>query len=130
MNLEKLLNLILSNPDKIKIEYTCVNGQESLKVNGKEISEEKFDDSPILERVEYHKQVLNELDDCLFMEIMDVLKSCNTDFNKVNDLMEQEHYNKQEAEQVTAWMDKIENIIIGLIRDKIEHLTEILNQLI
>ena len=41
MNLEKFLELVLTNPDNISIQYSNINGEEKLIVNGKDLSKEE-----------------------------------------------------------------------------------------
>lgn len=69
MNFEKLFDLILANPDNISITYSNINGKETLKVNGKEVNE--FDDSQIKEDIAHYKEIIDKLDSCIFVEVLE-----------------------------------------------------------
>ena len=62
MDFEKLINFILNNPKNINIEYSNINGEEKLVINGEEIKEESFDDSKIKEEVKNYKDIVENLD--------------------------------------------------------------------
>lgn len=125
MDLEKLIKLVLSNPDYIKIEYSNIDGQETLKINDKEISQDTFDDSYVLEKVQKHKAALDELDDCLFGEVLEILKENNVNLKEVHDLIEQEHYTESKAEEVLNWMEYLNQIVRCVIDKKLEELSSL-----
>lgn len=129
MNLEELVNLILNNPENIHIEYSNVNGEESLLINGKEITEkELFDDSDIKNEVKNYKDVVNKLDDCLFIEILEDSKQY-VDLKTFDELLEQDSYTKEEADVVKQMINLFYTLIQEHISNKIIDLEEILEQI-
>ena len=129
MNLEELVNLILNNPENIHIEYSNVNGEESLLINGKEVTEkELFDDSDIKNEVKNYKDVVNKLDDCLFIEILEDSKQY-VDLKTFDELLEQDSYTKEEADVVKQMINLFYTLIQEHISNKIIDLEEILEQI-
>lgn len=136
MNLNNLINLVLNNLDDIKIEYSNVNGQESLKVNGEEICAcgkkcecKKYDDSKLIEKIENHKNLLNELDDCLFMEVVDLLKEKNINLKALNEFMDKEHYSKEDEITANTYISIVSKAMYEVIRNKQKELAEIMQEL-
>ena len=94
MNIETLLNNLLSiiykNPENVKIEYSYIDGKESLLLNGEE-QLKQFDDSRIKAIIKNYKENLDLLDDCVFVESLESLED-SIDFKQMDDLMHQEHF--------------------------------------
>lgn len=128
MDFEKLINLILNNPENINIEYSNVNGKEKLVINGEEIKrEESFDDSEIKEEVKNYKDIVEELDDCLFIEICDDIKE-SIDLVTFDELLKQDSYTEEEAEIVEQMLCFAETAIHEHVSNKIQDLQEILDK--
>ena len=129
MDFEKLINLILNNPGNISIEYSNVNGEEKLVINGKEITEEKsFDDSVIKEEVKNYKNIVENLDDCLFLEVCEDMSEM-IDIKTFDELLEQDSYTKEEAEAVSHMINITKTIIRERILQKFQDLEEVLKQI-
>lgn len=133
MNLNDLVKLTLNNLDDLKIEYSLINGKESLKINGKEIctckESCKYDDSELIRRIESHKNLLNQLDDCTFMEVVDLLKKEDIDLGELNKFMDQEHYTKEDELIADDYIDIVSTAMENVIINKINKLQFILEQL-
>ena len=128
MDFEKLINFILNNPKNISIEYSNINGEEKLVINGEEIKEESFDDSKIKEEVKNYKDIVENLDDCLFLEIVEDMSE-KVDVKTFDELLEQDSYTEDEAEIVSQMMNITKTVIYEHIVQKIQDLKEILEQI-
>lgn len=130
MNLEKLINLILSDSD-ITIEYSNVNGQEKLIVNGEQVKElsyeESYDDSEIREKVAKHREAIDSVCDCIFQEGLEVIEE-SYDLVTMNNLLEQEHFTEDEAEVVSDFIDYANSIYQTIIADRIKNLERLYNK--
>lgn len=130
MNLEKLINLVLSNSD-ITIEYSNINGQEKLIVNGEQIKElsggESYDDSEIREKVANHKNAINSICDCIFQEGLEVIEE-SYDLVTMNNLLEQERFTEAEAEVLDEFIDYANNVYQTIIANKIKELEQMYNR--
>lgn len=127
MNLEKLIELIFSNPDNICIEYSNINGQETLKVNGEELNE-SFDDTKVIAEVDKFKKIIDSLPDCIFEEIIEEIEDM-FDLNTFNNLIQQERFTEFEAEHVTGLINQTYTVIREKVLDRIEELENILSQI-
>lgn len=130
MNLEKVIDLILSDSD-INIQYSNINGTEKLIVNGEEISEqetpENFDDTETLKRVKRHEEFLNELDDDIFNEGLEVIRE-KYDLITIDSLLEKDSYSETEAEVINSFIDFAESLYKDIIKNKINNLKNLLDR--
>lgn len=130
MNLEKLINLVLSDSD-ITIEYSNINGQEKLIVNGEQVkelsTEPEFDDSKILEKVAKHKEAIDSICDCIFQEGLEIIEE-SYDLVTMSNLMDQEHFTEEEAEVLDEFIDYANNIYQTIIADRIKNLERLYNK--
>lgn len=136
MNLNDLMNLVLNNLNDLKIEYSNINGKESLKVNGEEICNcakqckcNKYDDSKLVKRIESHKALLNKLDDCTFMEVVDYLKNDNVNLSELNKFMDKESYTKDDELIADDYIEIVSNAMQNVIIRKMSELRTILDQI-
>lgn len=136
MNLNDLLKMVLSNLDGLNIEYSYIDGQESLKVNGEEICTcekncecKKYDDSELIRKIENHKKLLNSLDDCTFMDVTEILKEENVNLCALNNFMEKEHYSKEDEIIAEKYISLVSDVIRDVISMKLDNLEYILTQL-
>lgn len=127
MNINDLVKLMLDNLDDLKIEYSIINGKESLKINDEEIC--NYDDSKLIKKIESHKELLNQLDDCTFMDVVDLLKKENVNLKALNEFMDQEHYTKLDEVVADNYISIVSNAIESVIIKKCEMFNNILNQL-
>lgn len=126
MNLEKLLENysklleIALDSDNINIQYSNINGEEKLIVNGKDFTE-TFDDSEIKERISNFKANMDELDSCTLTEACDKISEhiCLKDFD---DFLNKEHYTEKEANNMNELLDKVCELIREHINEKINTL--------
>lgn len=130
MNLEKVIDLILSDSN-INVQYSNINGDEKLIVNGEEISEketpENFDDTETLKRVKRHEEFLNELDDDIFDEGLEVIRK-KYDLITIDSLLEKGSYSETEAEVINSFIDFAESLYKDIIKNKINNLKNLLDR--
>ncbi len=126
MNLEKLFKLMLENPDNISITYSNINGEEKLVVNGETLSEEKkFDDSVIKQRVDIFKKNIDILDSCTLTDACDKIADEIICLKELDEMLNQEHYTEEEANELDSILNQICNVIKDTISDKINTLNEL-----
>lgn len=126
MNFEKLFDLILANPDNISITYSNINGKETLKVNGKEVSE--FDDSQIKKDIAHYKEIIDKLDSCIFVEVLERVGE-HIDLKELDTLLEKEHFTEEEADKITEELNTIKGAFICELHNKIEEYKELINEI-
>lgn len=135
MNLNELVKLMLNNLDDLKIEYSLINGKESLKINDEEICtcKEKckcnYDDSKLINKIESHKELLNQLDDCTFMDVVNLLKNNNVNLCELNKFMDKEHYTEEDELIADDYINIVSEAMEHTIVTKIHNLQSILEQL-
>lgn len=127
MDLTELINL-LTHSDNISIEYSNIDGKESLKINGKEIeNKESFDDSEIKAKIEKYLKDIESIDDDLFVSVIESIKEIN--LGEFDDLCKQDSFTEEEAEIVNKDIDFMYNRIKEEIMSKVEQLADLYNKL-
>ena len=86
--------------------------------------DEEFDDSATKEIVEEYKEGIKALDDDLFIEIVDELKS-KLDLTKFNELLDLESFDKDQAQEVEKMIDISTNVICLHLQHKIQGMGEL-----
>lgn len=129
MNLERLFELVFSNPSNINIQYQNINGKEKLVVNGEELTtDKKFDDSKIKELVSKYKASIDSIDDCDFVEIMEEVGN-HLDLKTFDELLTQESYDEEDAAILESMISFTKLAIHEHLSNKIEDIKEILENL-
>lgn len=127
MDLEQFLEVLLTNPQNIKIEYSNIDGKETLIVNGKEITEkEEYNDTEILNKIATFKSNIELLDENIYVEVLEDAQDIN--FKHLDTLINQEHFSKEEANIVSQQIDKIYELIRQKITSKVYELAELLEK--
>ena len=127
MNLEHIINYLMQNPDNVKIEYSCVNGQESLKINGREIDSLEEDDD-FTKKVEHYIDTVNRLDDCSFMDVLDSIKE-EIPLKEFSDSLSNKNLSLEEKALCMARIDFVTGHIREQLTKKIEDLQSIIASL-
>ena len=86
--------------------------------------DEEFDDSATKKIVEEYKEGIKALDDDLFIEIVDELKS-KLDLTKFNELLDLESFDKDQAQEVEKMIDISTNVICMHLQHKIQGMVEL-----
>lgn len=128
MNLEKLLELVFNDPDNISIQYSNINGKEKLIVNGKDLSDDTFDDSEIKHFIEDYKERFSELDDNIFDLIVKEAEKRGLNLSEMNQALEQEHYTEEEAINANNVITVMSDIIAHVIKREIDSLYTVLEK--
>ena len=126
MDLEKILTLISTN-SPITIQYSNINGEEKLIVNGEDVSAD-YDDTEIKNKIKNYKQVIELIDDCMFVEILKDVKDI-IDIKELDTLTKKESFTKEEGERVSALLDMVGTVINEHVTNKIQDLQEIIIKL-
>lgn len=141
MDLEKFFELLLSNPNNVHLEYSNINGQESLRINGEELfgtpdkeeeekEEEKevYDDTAIKEYISNYKDNIQLLDDCTFVEVIEQVENV-IDIQALDELLSQESFTQDEAELIYEQLNFINTVIHEKLVNKIQDLQELIDRL-
>ena len=99
MNLEKLLELVFSNPDNLRIKYSMINGKETCSVNGINVLEKEttFDDQEIKEKISSYKENLNYLDEWVWNLVVDEATNRNFNLSEMDRILNLDSYTEEEA---------------------------------
>lgn len=146
MDLEKFFELLLSNPNNVHLEYSNINGQESLRINGEELfgtpdkekeekeeekeEEEKevYNDTAIKEYISNYKDNIQLLDDCTFVEVIEQVENV-IDIQALDELLSQESFTQDEAELIYEQLNFINTVIHEKLVNKIQDLQELIDRL-
>lgn len=123
MNIEKLLELLNAH-DNVRIEYSFIDGRESLKVNGEEVIP-SYDDSSIKKMIKEFKANIELLDDNTFTKVLEETKLSLTD---VINLLDQESFTEEEAIQAQNYIETLSTSIKEKLADKMDTLYYIYNR--
>lgn len=84
----------------------------------------EFDDSSTKEIVEDYKDGIKALDDELFIEVVDELKS-KVDLTRFNELLDLEKFDEKQAQEVEEMIDISTDIICLHLQHKIQDMVEL-----
>ena len=132
MDLEKLFKLLFNTPENICIEYSNIDGKESLKINGEDFTdtpkEEVYDDTAIKEYISKYKDNIQALDDCTFVEVIEEVEDI-IDIQTLDSLLNQDSFTKDDAELIHGQLQIINTVIHEKLVNKIQNLQELLDRL-
>lgn len=130
MNLERLLELVFNNPNDISIQYSNINGDEKLIVNGEDLTnqEETYDDSQIKEEIAKYKEKIEKLDDYIFELVIDEAEKKHFNLYEMNKGLELEHYTPQEELYASNVIEIMTELIQEVIKREVQKLIDTLEQ--
>lgn len=123
MDIEKLLELLNAH-NNVRIEYSFIDGRESLKINGEEVNS-TYDDSSIKKMIKEFKANIELLDDNTFTKVLEETKLSLTD---VINLLDQESFTEEEAIQAQNYIETLSTSIKEKLADKMDTLYYIYNR--
>ena len=111
--------------DNLKCHLEKDNGNLKIEIKAN-IPEQygEFDDSDTKKIVEEYKEGIKALDDDLFVEIVDKLKS-KFDLNRFNELLDLESFNEEQAQEVEKMINISTDIICLHLQHKIQGMVEL-----
>lgn len=125
----KALTLLIPNDSEqcleaegYKISTSNING--NIQVNIEQV-EEDYDDSEIKRIVAEYKENIDNLDDSIFLEVLDEIKD-HLDIKTFDELINQDSYSEEDAEIVKSMIMFTNLVIRERIINKIEDLKELL----
>lgn len=124
MEINKIKKIINYFTPITSIEYSVINEKEKLLINGTNYSE-LVNDS-INKSIDLHNEIMNTIDDDLFMELVEVIKD-EVDLNKIDKLINADKLNIDESLYLVENLYNIYMILVDIIRDKQIALKEIEN---
>ena len=128
LEIANILNLSVPNGTKEVLEDNDVKinlekSDDCLKIEINSIFKaEEFDETK--ELVEEYKEAIKNLDDDLFLEIVEQLK-CKVDLTEFNELLNLEEYNSDEAKEVEEMINISSEIICSTLTKKIQNMVEL-----
>ena len=144
MDLKKFFEQLFSNPNNVHLEYSNINGQESLRINGEELfgtpdkeeeekeeeKEEKevYDDTAIKEYISNYKDNIQLLDDCTFVEVIEQVENV-IDIQALDELLSQESFTQDEAELIYEQLNFINTVIHERLVSKVQDMVELLDRI-
>ena len=121
-NMEEILNALLNGEIK-SLEYSFIDGKETLKINGEEIKNEE--ESKIQSLIKEYKENIELLDDCTFVEVLD---ETPFDLKHFDTLLNKRSLTKEESEYVEEAIKHMNNSIHNKLEEKIKDLTELIKK--
>lgn len=109
------------------LKYYLEKDNGSIKIELKASLPEQdgeFDDSTIKEIVREYKEGIKALDDDLFVEIVDKLKS-KLNLTRFNELLDLENFDEDQAQEVEKMIDVSTDIICLHLQHKIQGMVEL-----
>lgn len=128
-----LLNIAASSlPDKVSetVELEGIRGHLEKDKNYIKLEleaalpEEGFDEEEIKEIISEYKDNIKALDDDLFVEVIEELKS-KLDLKKFNELLDLESFNKEQAREVEEMINISSDVICLHLQHKIQDMVEL-----
>lgn len=89
--------------------------------------EQEFDDTEIKELVSNYKRNIAELDDCIFLEVLDEIKD-HLDIKTFDELTNQDSYSEEDAEIVKSMINFTNLVVHEHIVNKVQDLEELLTK--
>lgn len=104
------------------IKFTLKKEEGVIKL----ISEESdnFDDSDIKDLIKEYKENIENLDDDLFLEVVEDI-STKIDLNKFNELLDLETFTEDEASEVEEMIDISADVISSHLKNKIQEMVKL-----
>lgn len=125
----KLLEQLFNGFDDLNtIEYSYVNGEESLKINGKEVIEKKEEDTEFKTFVDKYTEIIEELDDCTFVEVMEQIEN-DINIKELDDLIHKDNLTNDEKNIVKFHIEYIYKAIKENLENKLEDINNLLKKL-
>lgn len=90
-------------------------------------SEKVFDDTEVKNIVAEFKERINELDDCLFMEILEDLKT-KLDIKELDSFLELKSFDKDTANRLTEMINLASDVMLSHLSSKIGDLVKLYNR--
>lgn len=111
--------------DNLKCHLEKDNGNLKIEIEANIPEQDgEFDDSDTKKIVEEYKEGIKALDDDLFVEIVDKLKS-KFDLNRFNELLDLESFNEEQAQEVEKMINISTDIICLHLQHKIQGMVEL-----
>ena len=111
--------------DDLKCHLEKDNGHLKIEIEANSPEQNgEFDDSTIKEIVKEYKEGIKALDDDLFVEIVDELKS-KLDLTRFNELLDLESFDEDQAQEVEKMIDISTDIICLHLQHKIQGMVEL-----
>lgn len=111
--------------DNLKCHLEKDNGHLKIEIKANIPEQDgEFDDSDTKKIVEEYKEGIKALDDDLFVEIVDKLKS-KFDLNRFNELLDLESFNEEQAQEVEKMINISTDIICLHLQHKIQGMVEL-----
>lgn len=111
--------------DDLKCRLEKDNGHLKIEIEANIPEQDgEFDDSTTKKIVEEYKEGVEALDDDLFVEIVDELKS-KLDLTRFNELLNLENFDKSQAQEVEEMIDISTDVICLHLQHKIQGMVEL-----
>lgn len=130
MNLEKLFELVLKTPDNISIEYSNINGNEKLIVNGEDLTDEKesYDDSEIKNKIAEYKKNISYLDEWIWNLVIDEASKREYNLKEMNKGLNLKSFTAQDAHYANNVIKTMTEVIQDVLKQEVQSLTELMER--
>lgn len=130
MNLEKFLEVVFNNPNNISIEYSNINGEEKLIVNGEDLSAEEktFDDGYIKDKVARYKENVSKLSDETFDKVIEEAENRKFNLNEMNRGLELESFSEEDALYANNVIDMMSELIKEVLGREVQRRVDLMER--
>ncbi len=130
MNLEKLSELVLKTPGNISIEYSNINGNEKLIVNGEDLTDEKesYDDSEIKNKIAKYKKNVSYLDEWIWNLVIDEASKREYNLKEMNKGLNLKSFTAQDAHYANDVIKMMTEVIQDVLKQEVQSLIELMER--
>lgn len=133
MDLEKLFELVLKNPDNISIKYTNINGNEKLIVNGEDVTDEKeetksYNDSEIKNKIAQYKKNISYLDEWVWNLVIDEASKRGYDLKEMDKGLNLESFTAQDALYASNIIEIMSEVIQDILKQEVQSLVDLMER--
>ena len=81
------------------------------------------------EIVKDYQEILDDLDDCIFVEVIETLPDYGVNLKEFDDLLHKNHSTQEEKDKVISWINITKKLIYSFVRNKIIELERLLERI-
>ena len=81
------------------------------------------------EIVKDYQEILDDLDDCIFVEVIETLPDYGVNLKEFDDLLHKNPLTQEEKDKVISWINITKKLIYSFVRNKIIELERLLERI-
>ena len=81
------------------------------------------------EIVQHYQEIIEDLDDCVFVEVIETLPDYGVNLKEFDDLLHKNPLTQEEKDKVISWINITKKLIYSFVRNKIIELERLLERI-